>query len=100
MYAINLDSTNRILRATSEEFKDADSILVDALPTYDTADIDESAREYDSEQKRTDITSYKRIDGKYIYSPLPDTEPPEPSIDMELVAMQVAYTALMTDTEL
>lgn len=89
MFAINLDGTNRIAFATPEWCKEPDSILVESLPTGET-------------DKEKDITNYLYVGGEevYKYDPLPDPEPPEPQVDMELVAMQVAYTALMTDTEL
>lgn len=55
MYALKLDSDNRILSATFEQFAEEGDVIVDTLP-------------------EGDIHDYKYIDGGYIHDPAP-TEP-------------------------
>ena len=62
MYALNLDTDNRILSATFEEYATDDMSKVETLP-------------------EGDITDYLYVDGKYIYDPLPEPEPTEPTAD-------------------
>ena len=64
MYALNLDTDNRILSATFEEYATDDMPKVETLP-------------------EGDITDYLYVDGKYIYGPLPEPEPTptEPTAD-------------------
>ena len=66
MYALNLDTDNRILSACT----------VLSIGTYDGMPIVNTLPD-------GDITDYKYIDGKYVYDPLPDpVEPdPEPTTD-------------------
>ena len=58
MYALNLNSDNRILSVTLDQYAPASQPRVDTLPEGDVSD-------------------YLFVDGEYIYSPLPD--PPEPT---------------------
>ena len=64
MYVLNLDTDNRILSATFEEYATDDMPKVETLPDGD-------------------ITDYLYVDGKYIYDPLPEPEPTptEPTAD-------------------
>ena len=57
-YALNLNSDNRILSATYDQFAPASQPRVDELP-------------------EGDISDYKYVDGEYVYDPLP--VPPEPT---------------------
>ena len=70
MYALNLDTDNRILSATFEEYATDDMPKVETLP-------------------EGDITDYLYVDGKYIYDPLPEPEPKpeEPTADEILNAL-------------
>lgn len=58
-YALNLDSDNRILSATYDQFAPASQPRVDELP-------------------EGDISDYKYIGGEYVYDPLPVPPEPEP----------------------
>lgn len=62
MYALNLDTDNRILSATFEEYATADMPKVDTLP-------------------EGNIKDYKYVDGGYVYDPLPEPIPTEPTAD-------------------
>ena len=66
MYALNLDTDNRILSAC----------VVLSIGNYDGMPIVNTLPD-------GDITDYKYIDGEYVYDPLPDpVEPdPEPTTD-------------------
>ena len=70
MYALNLDTDNRILSATFEEYATEDMPKVETLPDGD-------------------VTDYKYIDGVYVYDPLPEPEPTpeEPTADEILNAL-------------
>jgi len=85
MYAINLDDNDRILRATIQQFADSESILVDSLPTGQTA-------------KEQDITNWLYQGGQYVYSPKADPTPPPEPIDIDRLDAQMLFTAMMTDT--
>ena len=64
MYALNLDTDDRILSATFDEYAPEYQPRVEELP-------------------EGDISDYKYIDGKYVYDPLPEPEPQpvEPTAD-------------------
>lgn len=64
MYALNLDTDNRILSATFEDYATDDMPKVETLP-------------------EGNITDYKYVDGRYVYEPLPEPEPTptEPTAD-------------------
>lgn len=64
MYALNLDTDNRILSATYVQYATDDMPKVDTLP-------------------EGNIIDYLYVDGKYIYDPLPEPEPTptEPTAD-------------------
>lgn len=82
MYALNLDTNNRILSACVV----LDNGNYDGMPIVDTLPND-------------DISDYKYIDGEYVYESLPMPEEPEekPS-QLDIIEAQVTYTAMMTDT--
>lgn len=54
-YALKLDSDNRILSVTFEQFAEEGAIIVDSLP-------------------EEDIHDYKYVNGEYVHDPVP-TEP-------------------------
>jgi len=87
MYAIKLESNNRIAWATSPEFASESLILVETLPTGAT-------------DKEKDITNWLYVNSQYVYDPLPDPEPQPEPIDIEKLDAQVLFTAMMTDTVL
>lgn len=60
MFALNLDTDGRILSATYPEYAPADAVTVEALP-------------------EGNISDYLYQDGEFIYNPLPEPEPPEPT---------------------
>ena len=64
MYALNLDTDNRILSVTFDEYAPEEQPRVEELPEGDVSD-------------------YKYIDGEYVYDPLLKPEPvePEPTAD-------------------
>lgn len=70
IYALNLDTDNRILSATYDQFAPVSQPRVDELP-------------------EGDISDYKYVDGEYVYDPLPvPPEPtPEPTADEILDAL-------------
>ena len=80
MYALNLDTDNRILSAC----------VVLAIGKYDGMPIVDTLPE-------GNITDYKYINNEYIYEPLPEPEPAEPT-QLDILEAQVTYTAMMTDT--
>lgn len=59
-YALNLNSDNRILSATFEEYDSAGVPLVDELPSNELTD---------------DITEFLYVNGEYVYSPKPVPPP-------------------------
>ena len=70
MYALNLDTDNRILSATFEGYATEDMPKVETLPDGD-------------------ISDYLYVDGVYVYEPLPEPEPTptEPTADEILNAL-------------
>lgn len=66
MYALNLDSDNRILSACN----------VLSIGTYEGMPIVDALPD-------GDVTDYKYVDGGYVYDPLPEPEPTptEPTAD-------------------
>ena len=63
-YALNLDADGRILSATYESYAVPGMPIVEGLPDGD-------------------ITDYKYINNEYVYDPLPDPEPEEPTALVE-----------------
>lgn len=59
-YALNLDEDGRILSATYESYAVPGMPIVNTLPD-------------------NDITDYKYINNEYVYDPLPQPEPPQPT---------------------
>lgn len=78
-YALKLGEDGRILYATYPEFAPQDAVLVDELP-------------------EGDISDYRRVDGEFIYDPLPVEVPEETPSQLDIIEAQVAYTAMMTGT--
>ena len=64
MYALNLDTDNRILSVTFDEYAPEEQPRVEELP-------------------EGDISDYRYVDGEYVYDPLPEPEPQpvEPTAD-------------------
>lgn len=84
MYALNLDTSGRILSATFAEYATEEMPKVDVLPSNEETD---------------DITEFLYVSGEYVYSPKP--VPPEPAPEpsrLDEVEAQMLYTAMMTDT--
>lgn len=81
MYALNLDTDNRILSACVVLPSTPDTMTkVDSLP-------------------EGNINDYLYVNGKYVYDPIPTPEPPDPEpTDFDRLEAQVTYTAMMTDT--
>ena len=69
MYALNLDTDNRILSVTYDEFAPEDYPRVETIPEGNVAD-------------------YKYINNEYVYDPLPEPEPTptEPTIEDAMTA--------------
>ena len=59
IYALNLDSDNRILSATYDQYAPASQPRVETLPDGDVSD-------------------YLYVDGEYVYDPIPIPPAPEP----------------------
>ena len=59
LYALNLADDGRVLYATEDQYGAEGQPRVETLP-------------------EDDIYDYKYIDGKFVYDPLPQPEPPEP----------------------
>lgn len=81
MYALNLNTDNRILSACVVLPSTPDTMpRVDSLPDGD-------------------INDYLFVNGEYLFDPVPKPEPPEPEpTDYDRLEAQVTYTAMMTDT--
>ena len=81
MYALNLDTNNRILSAC---------IVLPATPK--TMPRVETLPE-------GNLSDWLYVDSGYVYDPLPPTPEPDPEpSDMDRLEAQVTYTAMMTDT--
>lgn len=80
MYAITLNEENRILRATTDEFKSDTDILVEALP-------------------EGDISDYKYVNSQYVHDPLPKPEK-EPTAEEDALSMIVDHEYRLTLLEL
>lgn len=78
-YALKLGEGGRILFATYPKYAPQDAVIVDALP-------------------EGDITDYRRVDGDFVYDPLPAEAPVEAPSQLDIIEAQVAYTAMMTGT--
>lgn len=81
MYALCLDNNNRILSACVVLPSTPDIMTkVDSLP-------------------EGNINDYLYVNGRYVFDPIPDPEPPTPEpTDFDRLEAQVTYTAMMTDT--
>lgn len=81
MYAINLDEEGRILRATFEEFKDDQSILVETIPDGD-------------------ITEYKYTNGSFVRDPLPaEAAAEEPTAEEDALNMLIDHEERLINLE-
>ena len=65
-YALNLDTSGKILSATYEKYAAEGMPIVGTLPTGETAE-------------EQDISNWLYVDGQYQYDPLPQPEPPAPA---------------------
>ena len=72
MFALNIDSKNRVLSATHPEYASADDVIVDVLPNGD-------------------ITDYLYVNGAYVYDPIPEEPAPEASDDSVWDELDAAY---------
>lgn len=85
MYALNLDSDNRILSVTFDEYASEKQPRIEILPEGDVSD-------------------YKYVDGEFVYEPLPKPEPLEPMPTLEERTAQneadIAFIAMMADINL
>lgn len=83
MYALNLDTDNRILSVTFDEYAPEEQPRVETLP-------------------EGDVTDYKYIDNEFVYDPVPQPVPPEPSLEDRVAQNEadIAFVAMMTDVEL
>lgn len=81
MYALNLDTDNRILSACLVLPTTPETMpRVDTLPDGN-------------------INDYLYVNGECVYDQVPTPEPPEPELtDYDRLEAQVTYTAMMTDT--
>ena len=79
MYALNLNSDNRILSATFPQYAPVDAIIVASLPEGNIAD-------------------YLYQNDEYIYDPISVVEPEDKPSQLDIIEAQVTYTAMMTDT--
>ena len=70
MYALNLNSDNRILSVTFDQYAPAEQPRVDTLPDGD-------------------VTDYLYVNGEYVYNPLP--VPPEPKLTVTAKMMPGEY---------
>lgn len=80
-YGLVLDTDCRIVSAHLQRYAPAGAVIVDELP-------------------KGNVNDYLRIDGVYIYDPMPEPEPPEPTpdpleriaaLEEQLAAYEAAY---------
>lgn len=87
MYALNLDTDNRVLSVCT----------VLSIGSYDGMPIVDTLPE-------GDITDYKYINAEYVYDPLPEQETidPEPTLEerVEQIEADIAFVAMMADIDL
>lgn len=85
MYALNLDTDNRILSVTLDQYAPAEQPRVETIP-------------------EDNVTDYKYIDNEFVYDPMPQPEPPEPQPILEDQVEQnradIDFIAMMSDIEL
>lgn len=92
MYALNLDkTTNRILSVTFAEYAAPDAVFVEKLPK---AVEDYNKKPVAPMPPEADLHNYLYIDGGYVYDPLPQPEPVEPTPTLDVWdELDAAYQA-------
>ena len=78
-YALNLAEDGRVLSVTFEKYAPANAVIVEELP-------------------EGDVSSYRYVDGEFIYDPVPAVEVEEQPTQLDRIEAQLVYTAMMTDT--
>lgn len=69
LYALNLAKDGRVLSATEDQYGAEGQPRVESLPSGETPE-------------ENDISNYRYVGGEFIYDPLPQPEPPEPTDDV------------------
>ena len=78
-YALNLAEDGRVLSVTFEKYAPVNAVIVEELP-------------------EGDVSSYRYVDGEFIYDPVPVVEVEEQPTQIDRIEAQLVYTAMMTDT--
>lgn len=78
-YALNLAEDGRVLSVTFEKYAPVNAVIVEELPDGD-------------------VSSYRYVDGEFIYDPVPVVEVEEQPTQLDRIEAQLVYTAMMTDT--
>lgn len=78
-YALNLAEDGRVLSVTFEKYAPVNAVIVEELP-------------------EGDVSSYRYVDGEFIYDPVPLVEVEEQPTQLDRIEAQLIYTAMMTDT--
>ena len=78
-YALNLAEDGRVLSVTFEKYAPVNAVIVEELP-------------------EGDVSSYRYVDGEFIYDPAPVVEVEEQPTQLDRIEAQLIYTAMMTDT--
>lgn len=78
-YALNLAEDGRVLSVTFEKYAPVNAVIVEELP-------------------EGDVSSYRYVDGEFIYDPVPVVEVEEQPTQLDRIEAQLIYTAMMTDT--
>ena len=78
-YALNLAEDGRVLSVTFEKYAPENAVIVEELP-------------------EGDVSSYRYVDGEFIYDPVPVVEVEEQPTQLDRIEAQLIYTAMMTDT--
>lgn len=81
MYALNIDSTGRVLSATLEQFDTGWGVHVAVLP-------------------KGDISEYRLVDGTFVHDPIPHSNVFFPPTQTEINAANIDYLAMMAGVEL
>ena len=78
-YALNLAEDGRVLSVTFEKYAPVNAVIVEELPDGD-------------------VSSYRYVDGEFIYAPVPVDEVEAQPTQLDRIEAQLIYTAMMTDT--
>ena len=78
-YALNLAEDGRVLSVTFEKYATVNAVIVEELP-------------------EGDVSSYRYVDGEFIYDPVPVVEVEEQPTQLDRIEAQLVDTAMMTDT--